>query len=352
MLRILGIPLEVSGAPPVQGPMLLVANHISWLDILVLHAARHCRFVAKSDVKHWPLLGTLATGGGTLYIEREKRRDAMRVVHHMAESLQRGEIVAVFPEGTTGDGEALLPFHANLVQAAVSAHAPAQPVGLRFVDRRTGRNSSGPLYLGEDTLLSSLWRTLATGGGTLYIEREKRRDAMRVVHHMAESLKKGEILAVFPEGTTGDGEALLPFHANLVQAAISAHAPAQPVGLRFVDRATGKDSGGPLYVGEDTLLSSLWRTLAGPPFVAQVRFGVPQGDEGRDRRQWAHDLHAVVDALRKDVTPAADESVTPAANESVTPAVNESVTPAQAGAQGTRAARETAASPGFPPPRE
>ena len=72
---------------------MLAANHISWLDILVMHAARHCRFVSKSDVKHWPLIGTLATGAGTLYIERESRRDAMRGVHHMAE----GSVSAMWP---------------------------------------------------------------------------------------------------------------------------------------------------------------------------------------------------------------------------------------------------------------
>lgn len=160
MLRILGIPLHVQGQAPARGPLLLVANHQSWLDILVLHAARHCRFVAKSDVKHWPLIGTLSTGAGTLYIEREKRRDAMRVVHHMAESLRAGEIIAVFPEGTTGDGQVLLPFHANLVQAAVSAAAPVQPVALRYLDAASGRDSTGPLYLGDDTLVASLWRAL------------------------------------------------------------------------------------------------------------------------------------------------------------------------------------------------
>lgn len=198
MLRILGIPLHVQGQAPVQGPMLLVANHLSWLDILVMHAARHCRFVSKSDVKHWPLVGTLATGGGTLYIEREKRRDAMRVVHHMAESLKAGDIVAVFPEGTTGDGKELLPFHGNLIQAAISAHAPVQPVAIRFLDRESGNDSEGPLYLGDDTLVGSLWRT-----------------------------------------------------------------------------------------------------LAGRPFVAHVRFGEPQVAEGRDRREWAHDLRAAVDSLRR-----------------------------------------------------
>lgn len=161
MLRILGIGLTVRGQAPAAGPVLLVANHLSWLDILVMHAARHCRFVAKSEVRHWPLIGTLATGAGTLYIERAKRRDAMRVVHHMADSLRAGDVVAVFPEGTTSDGTALLPFHANLIQAAVSAAAPAQPVALRYVERRGGADSQAPLYIGDDTLVGSLWRTVS-----------------------------------------------------------------------------------------------------------------------------------------------------------------------------------------------
>jgi len=161
MLAVLGVRLELRGQPPAQGPVLLVANHISWLDILVMHAARHCRFVSKADVRHWPLIGTLATGAGTLYIERESRRDAMRVVHHMAESLARDEILAVFPEGTTSDGVTLLPFHANLIQAAISAPAPVQPVALSFIDTATGAVSLTPCYIGDDTLVGSVWRTLA-----------------------------------------------------------------------------------------------------------------------------------------------------------------------------------------------
>jgi len=198
MLAVLGIRLELHGKPPVSGPVLLVANHISWLDILVMHAARHCRFVAKAEVRHWPLIGTLATGGGTLYIERESRRDAMRVVHHMAESLGRGEIVAVFPEGTTSDGRDLLPFHANLIQAAISADAPAQPVA-----------------------------------------------------------------------------------------------------LSFIDTATRQASLTPCYIGDDTLLGSLWRTLGGPPITAVVRYGTPQKAQGRGRRAWAAELRSAVDALRR-----------------------------------------------------
>ena len=160
MLQLLGVGLQLHGQPPAAGPMLLVANHISWLDILVMHAARHCRFVSKADVKHWPLIGTLATGAGTLYIERESRRDAMRVVHQMAQRLQAGDVLAVFPEGTTSDGVDLLPFHANLIQAAVTADAPVQPVALQFVDTRSGNTSLAPCYIGDDTLVGSVWRTL------------------------------------------------------------------------------------------------------------------------------------------------------------------------------------------------
>jgi len=163
MLRVLGVGLEVQGTPPSAGPLLLVSNHISWLDILVMHAARHCRFVAKADVRRWPLIGTLATGGGTLYIERASSRDALRVVHQMVRSLEAGEILAVFPEGTTSDGHGLLPFHSNLIQAAVASAAPVQPMALRFIDARTGRMAPGPSYVGDETLLGSVWRTLSGG---------------------------------------------------------------------------------------------------------------------------------------------------------------------------------------------
>lgn len=163
-LAVWRIDLEVRGQPPGQGPLLLVSNHISWLDILVLHAAGFCRFVSKSDVKHWPVIGMMATGAGTLYIERASRRDALRVVHHMKEALQRGEVVAVFPEGTTSNGVTLLPFHANLIQAAISAQAPVMPVALEFIDSRTGAPSLAPIYIDDQTLVGSVWRTLTTPG--------------------------------------------------------------------------------------------------------------------------------------------------------------------------------------------
>ena len=164
MLDILGVALVLRGTAPERGPLLLVANHISWLDILVMNAAHPARFVSKADVKHWPVLGALITGAGTLYIERESRRDAMRVVHQMADALKAGDTVAVFPEGTTGDGRDLLPFHANLIQAAISAHAPVMPVALDFVDATSGQRSDAPLFVGDTTLLQSIWSTLRAVG--------------------------------------------------------------------------------------------------------------------------------------------------------------------------------------------
>ena len=167
VLRIMGIGLQVHGRAH-AGPVLLVANHISWLDIVVMLAAQYCRFVAKSELKAWPLVGPLATAAGTLYIERASSRDALRVVHHMAERLQAGDVLAVFPEGTTGDGVQVLPFHANLLQAAIAAQAPAQAVGLRFVDA-WGQPSFAPCYIGDDTFLGSVWRTLCARGLVVHV---------------------------------------------------------------------------------------------------------------------------------------------------------------------------------------
>lgn len=159
MLAILGIALRLDGAPA-AGPVLLVANHVSWLDILVLHAARHCRFVAKSEIAGWPLVGTLATGAGTLYIARASRRDALRVVHAMAERLAAGEILGVFPEGAIGDGRRVQPFHANVLQAAIASGAPIQPLALRYLDAASGAHSDAPYYGQGVSLLRSFWRTV------------------------------------------------------------------------------------------------------------------------------------------------------------------------------------------------
>ena len=161
LLALWDIHLKVLGQPVHNGPALIVSNHISWLDISIIHAARHCHFVSKSDVRDWPMVGTLATGAGTLYIERSNRKDALRMVKDMAQAMEDGDVVAVFPEGTTSDGRDLLPFHANLIQSAIQAQTPVQPMSIQFVEAESGKPSFAPCYIGDDTLLGSLWRTLS-----------------------------------------------------------------------------------------------------------------------------------------------------------------------------------------------
>jgi len=155
LVRLLGIALDSQGTPR-PGATLVVANHVSWLDILAINAVHPVRFVSKADVRRWPLLGFLVACGGTLFIERERKRDALRVVHQVAAALKAGDTVAVFPEGTTSDGAALLPFHANLLQAAIATGTPVQPVALRFADA-TQDPSPAAAYVGDTNLVESVW---------------------------------------------------------------------------------------------------------------------------------------------------------------------------------------------------
>ena len=202
-LHTTGVQLRVLGAPPVQGPVLLVANHQSWLDIPTLHAAQPCRFIAKAEIARWPWVGHLARAAGTLFVQRNVRRDTQRTMQAMVAALQQGDVLAVFPEGTTGNGRDLLPFHGNLLQAAIDAQVPVQPVALTFVDARSG----APSYL--------------------------------------------------------------PCEAYL----------------------------------NEPMVRSLWRTLKQAHLVAVVHYGEPEMAQGRDRRAWAQDLQAQVQALRNHVVP-------------------------------------------------
>jgi 1-acyl-sn-glycerol-3-phosphate acyltransferase len=169
LVRMAGLELVASGTPR-PGATLLLANHISWLDIAAVHAvAPQARFVSKADVLGWPLLGWLIRGAGTLFIERERKRDALRVLHQVAEALKAGDTVAVFPEGTTGDGETLLPFHANLLQSAIATGTPVQCAVLRYSDP-AHRFSPAAQFLGETTLLQSVWRILSTQGLRVHVD--------------------------------------------------------------------------------------------------------------------------------------------------------------------------------------
>lgn len=167
LLRLLGITLQAQGSPRPHA-CLFVANHVSWLDIIAINAVQPARFVAKSEIRSWPVIGGLVTAAGTLYIERQRARDAVRVVHDMAQALRDGDVVAVFPEGTTGPGDSVLPFHANLLQAAIAVDAPVQPMTLRYADP-AHRHSPAAAYIGDTTLMQSLWMIARCRGLTVHL---------------------------------------------------------------------------------------------------------------------------------------------------------------------------------------
>ena len=168
VLSAMGIELRQSGEP--RAGVLMVANHVSWLDITALHAvAPHIRFVSKSTIAHWPLVGTLARAASTLFIERERKRDALRVVHEVAAALRAGDTVGVFPEGTTGPGRTLLPFHANLLQAAITTGTPVQPVVLRYSEPDRPFSEAAQ-YIGDTTLVGSALRVAGASGLVVHVE--------------------------------------------------------------------------------------------------------------------------------------------------------------------------------------
>ncbi|MGB3290514.1 MAG: 1-acyl-sn-glycerol-3-phosphate acyltransferase [Burkholderiaceae bacterium] len=162
LMRLCGVALSIQGQPRREGPVLWVANHVSWVDIFVLNSVRPTAFVAKSDIRRWPVLGWLVAGAGTVFIERGHRHAIRQVGNQMKTRFERGEVVGLFPEGTTSSGFDVAPFHSSLFDAAIRAHVDIQPVALRFMHR--GRRSDYVAFVGEQNLMQNLWRLLGTTG--------------------------------------------------------------------------------------------------------------------------------------------------------------------------------------------
>jgi len=160
-LNILNIKLYCNGKPPgiETQRVLFAANHVSWLDICVLLAASPTRFVAKAEIRNWPVIGLLSHNVGTLFIKRAKRSDTMRINQQINDVLTTGDRVTIFPEGTTSDGTILRHFHASLLQSAATVGVQLYPVAIRY------RNTEGKIckeaaYI-DSSLLSSLRQILS-----------------------------------------------------------------------------------------------------------------------------------------------------------------------------------------------
>jgi 1-acyl-sn-glycerol-3-phosphate acyltransferase len=162
LLSILSVSVREKNAPKeLPGRCMLVLNHISWLDIFVVDARFPATFIAKSEIRSWPVVGWLCTLVGTLYIERGKRSAARRARQMIVAELERGTLIAVFPEGITTFGRSLEPFHSALFQPALDAAATLQPVALRYLDA-AGRHADSAGYVGDTSLLESVWTIVST----------------------------------------------------------------------------------------------------------------------------------------------------------------------------------------------
>ncbi len=162
LLRILGLRLRMLGAPA-PAPALIVANHVSWLDIAAIGAVMPSRFVAKAEIRAWPLIGWLAARAGTLYIRRGDRSASAAVADEITQAFLRDQSVVLFPEGTSTDGRDVLPFHPRLFTPAIETECPVQPVALRYPGPDRGIHPAAP-FINDDTLLAHLWRLVRARG--------------------------------------------------------------------------------------------------------------------------------------------------------------------------------------------
>lgn len=210
VVRAFGVRITVTGrpvtAPRAPAGELVVANHVSWLDIPLVAAVFPARMVAKSEIRYWPLLGPLAALGGTLFIERDRLRALPAAVRALAAALGSGSRVAVFPQGSTWCGRSTGGrFRPAAFQAAIDAGAAVRPVRIRY--RTTDLSTAGAAaFVGDDPLAASLWRVVTAAGLTAEIS----------------------VLAPIPAGSEPDRRSL----ARAAQSAVasdSANLPAESV---------------------------------------------------------------------------------------------------------------------------
>ncbi len=147
--------------------VLVVANHVSWLDIFLLNSFRPCHFVAKADIRAWPILGWLSDKAGTIFLARGKQREVRRIYEGLVDQITEGKRIAFFPEGTTAAQGTILPFHANLFEAAIEAKVSIQAFAIRYVDAK-GALHHAVDFTGDMTFAESM--NLILRGGKITAE--------------------------------------------------------------------------------------------------------------------------------------------------------------------------------------
>ena len=162
LLDLFKMRLHVIGAEHLMDDhYLMVANHISWIDIHVINAFKPHYFVAKSEVASWPIFGWMAKQLGTLFIERGKSSSIRNMVQEIASQLNQ-KAICIFPEGTSTDGKQVAPFKSNLFEAAIVANAPVYSLAIQYFDLGTGKKTTATAFIGDMGLLDSIWNLICS----------------------------------------------------------------------------------------------------------------------------------------------------------------------------------------------
>ena len=165
---LLGLKITVSGIPSCFHKTMIVANHISWLDIIALLSIRDVVFMAKAEVRKWPVIGLLAAACGTLFIERGNKTALKQAIDSLVVPLRQGSTVAIFPEGTTTDGSTVLPFYSGLFSAAITTESYIQPVAISYI--RLGQPDTIAPYTEKDTFVSHILKIMSQGSTHIYLD--------------------------------------------------------------------------------------------------------------------------------------------------------------------------------------
>jgi len=147
-----------------RAPLLLVANHVSWIDALIIQTIQPSIFVAKSEVKRWPIVGQIATACGVVFVDRGSPSSARRMVDDVSSALHHGYCVAGFPEGTSSEGNTVSLFHANLFEAAINHHIQVQPLAIRYTNPQTGARCLKAAFIGDIGFIQSLHQVMTASG--------------------------------------------------------------------------------------------------------------------------------------------------------------------------------------------
>lgn len=166
--------ISVKNMPPMSQPFLLVGNHLGIMDILLLSAVRHCLFITSVEMRNTPLLGTLCEMGGCLFVERRSRAGINKEIQQVRDVLKQGFNVVLYPEGTSTNGERILPFKKTLMTAAAGTGAPILPMVLNFTEVNGEKMSwkwrNHVFWYGDQTFPEALWRTMSLRGLKAEIE--------------------------------------------------------------------------------------------------------------------------------------------------------------------------------------